>query len=145
MQSSKFSSACIAQKAIVVCKKGPPPSTPALPPSPPTQLNTFVDFVDLDPVAPGQQTASFQSLWNSNDEQYFGRSAPSGDRLELTFARQTNPDLWAATLAVFDSFRDPEVFFYPNIPVDPDLPFDSGRFGDVALSGTDFRVVQIME
>jgi hypothetical protein len=108
-------------------------------------LNAFVDFVDLDPLQPGRQVASFQMRWHADLNRYFGRSGTGPSRLELTAVRLAAPDYYDVLLQVWDDYRTGEPFVFFDIYVDPSKPFDTGKFGKVILSGTDFRSLQIME
>lgn len=145
MSGSKFSLRPAPLKRPTVCKKSPPATPFALQPIPPLQLNTFVNFVDLDPLEPGQQVASFQISWHADLNRYFGRSAPGASRLELTAIRKPDPDFYDVLLQVWDNYRTGEPFLFFDIYVDPSKPFDTGKFGAVVLSGTDFRSIQMME
>lgn len=139
MPSSKFSSWPPAHKRPPVCHKAPPPSDPPLPPTPPTQLTTLAIQVDADPLAPSKQAAYFQSTWDATLRRYFGRSSEKPTRLEVTLTPAAAPNYWNARLDVWDPVRLPETFLYFDIFVNPSHFFDTGRFGDVIISGKDFR------
>lgn len=145
MCGSKFSLRPPPLHRPTVCRKSPPPTPFALQPIPPAQLNAFVNFVDLDPLEPGQQAASFQISWHADLNRYFGRSGIGASRLELTAIRKADPNFYDVLLQVWDNFRTGEPFAFFDIYVDPSKPFDTGKFGTVVLSGTDFRSLQMME
>ncbi len=145
MSSSKFSSSPPAHKRPPVCHKSPPDSKPPLPETPPRQLQASIHQVDLDPLATSNQRAFFQITRNAASTDYFGRTAPAGIRLELTFKPAATPNNWNAKLDVWDAYRHPETFTYSNVFVDPLNPFDTGLFGDVIISGRDFRRIQVAE
>jgi len=145
MCGSKFSLRPQPLKRPTVCKKSPPATPPNLLPSPPLQLNAYVDFVDLDPLQPGRQVAPFQLDWHTDLNRYFGRSGIGPSRLELTAVRKPNPDFYDVLLQVWDAYRTAEPFPFFDVYVDPSKPFDTGKFGEVILSGTDFRTLQLME
>ena len=145
MPSSKFSSWPPAHKRPPICHKGPPGSTPPLPEDPRRQLTAWVRFADKDPLAYGTQVGFFQITWNDATREYFGRSSKESERLELTLIPTADVALWNARLDVWDTFRLPESFLYFLLPVPTNVPFDTGKFGDVVISGLDFRILRVME
>ena len=145
MSSSKFSSRPPARKRPAICKPSPRATPPGQLPVPPVQLHTFVDWKDLDPLAPGWQTASFLSLWFPAGKYFYGESAPSGDRTTIFLIQDFNVNYYTAFLRLWDTYRFGELFIYPGLYVEPDKPFQTPKFGDVNLSGIDFRIGQLAE
>lgn len=99
----------------------------------------------MDPLAPGRQTASFLSLWFPAAKYYYGASAETGDRTTIFLIQDINVNYYTAFMRLWDTYRNGELFIYPGIYVDPDKPFQTPKFGDVNLSGLDFRIGQLAE
>ena len=123
MSSSKFSSRPLVLKRPIVCKYAPPPQEGWRRPYPPTQIHAFVNHIDLDPLGHSRQQSLLLLTWFPTAFLYFGRSAPAGDRLELTFAPTATPGFWNATLKVFGWWPGPEPFYYTDVLVPLDQPF----------------------
>lgn len=145
MSSSKFSSRPPARKRPIICKVGPKPASTAFQDDPAVQVNAFVQALDLDPLAWYQFQGTFLLDWIQTKNHFFGRSAPSGDRVELWLFPTAAPNTWNALLDLWDSIRLPESWFYYDIFVPPDVPWGTPKFGDVVLSGRDYRIIQCKE
>lgn len=145
MSSTKFSSRPPARKRPIICKAGPGPASSAFEDDPAIEVTAFVQALDLDPVAWFQIQATFQLQWFPAKNHFFGRSAPSGDRVELWLIPAAVPNTWAAQLDLWDPIRVPETWYYSNIVIPVDLPWGTPNFGDVVLSGRDFRAIQVKE
>lgn len=145
MPSSKFSRRPPARKRPWVCRAPPDPSDQRRLAAQPPEVNAFVHFLDADPLAPGDQVASFQLQWEPTPKRYAGRSTPDSTHLELVMQQTANPNVYNAILNVWDPFRNPESFLFFGIFVDPAKPFATANFGEVVISGLDFRVIQVLE
>ena len=145
MCSSKFSAPKLAYKIPVVCKPPPPPITLIAPPTLPLQLQASVSDKDYDPLAWREDSQRFPLQKIPGQNAYFGRSAPAGDRYELTLTRLADPNYWNLTLDIFDPYRQPETFSFPNRYVDSSKPFDTHLIYEEHIPGLDFRALRILE
>lgn len=116
-----------------------------IPPQPPIQLIAFALQRDDDPLAPSDQQAVFDLHQISPAPSYKGKSNNTAERLELTFTRQADTLHWDAQLDVYDAYRNPETFYYADLPLDPTQPITTPLFGDVVRDGHDFRQILITE
>lgn len=111
----------------------------------PIALLAWVSYFDHDPVAFWDMTEQFEIAFSRGPNRYFGKSHDFGNRFELELNHQIDPAYWEAVLHVWSPFTSDEIHRYKNLPVDLQLPFDTGKFGDTNVSQIDFRQLQIME
>ncbi len=142
MASNKFSGRRYRGHYPPYCIKQPPPGPPLAIGAPATKLQCFARWTDLDPTAPGDQTATFNLPRLGPNNRYRGQSAAKGDRLELEVEQIGTSDYWNVNFWIWDQYRNPEDWHWPNVFIDPTKPFDTYTLSDINIHHVDFRLVR---
>ena len=108
-------------------------------------LRCYASYKDLDPLAPGAQSAKWELRKSVGERHYFGRSNLSDERMELEAKWSGVEEWWTITLWIWDEFRKPEIFIYEKIFIRFVLPFTTGVIGDVHIPLRDYRIIWIAE
>lgn len=100
---------------------------------------------DMDPLQPTDLASYIDCFQQGGAASYFGRSNSESPRLELRVEQSAGTGLWAVELAIYDPWRNPEVFTWSGILIPPHLPFDTGLLQEVIVPGLDFRLCKAMQ
>ena len=143
MPSNRLSGRAYIGGPPPVCRRGPVGFAPLGPPASPPGLSAWARWTDLDPLAPAE-TSGILKLRRELPDQYWGSRKFKGVQLDLLVVRLPARNIWNVRFSIWDPWRFPETDEWPEVPVDPRLPFDSGWLTIVYVNFRDFREVRIL-
>lgn len=144
MPSSKFNQRPVPKRRPAICIA---PAGSCLPPydfDDPPFLQAFIDWWDLDPVDPIGASGYCVLAKTGPEPTYYGQAAPAGTRIAAEVWATGTPPLWNVDAILFWLTGPAIIWHFTDVPVDPQVPFDSGLLQDINIPGQDYRFARIL-
>ena len=76
---------------------------------------------------------------------YLGRSHSDFPAVGAKVYPAANPDHWNIDAILYQAADRTETWYFQNLYIDPNQPFDSGWLRDINIPGQDYRLAHILE
>ncbi len=144
MPSSKFNRKPVPRLRPPICIAPAGSCLPPFPDDDPIFLSASIDWLDLDPLDPTRGSASCLLQKVGPGRTYYGEAFFGQTGVAAGCNHVGIGDLWDVSIYHLDRDRAPYGHTWPNVLIDPEAPFDTGRLRTTTIPGQDFRECRIM-
>ena len=144
MPSSKFNLVPMPILRPSVCKAPHGSCWPAWPPDRPMFTQAYLDLWDLDPLDPLGASGYTVMPMIDPSPTYAGISPDAENRVGAHITPAGPANRWNVTATLYPPGHAPVNWYWNNVYIDPNRPFDTGLLKQIVIPGQDYQNVRIM-